>query len=148
MFFTYHLYMHIYIYHSANGPWDKSLNVIFPTKHLSPESLKFSHWLSEIYIYISTGEIRFSPGLQGRRSSLLKNIPVFPGKTVDLLPLWIFWDFLAGLQRSRPRIIAPFISLGEGVPLYLPSLRLTNLAWKKGWETTFLLGKPIFRSYV
>ena len=26
---------------------DKSLNFIFPTKHVIPESLKFSHWLSE-----------------------------------------------------------------------------------------------------
>ena len=36
--------------HSANGPWDKSLNFIFPTKHviIIPESLKFSHWLSEL----------------------------------------------------------------------------------------------------
>ena len=33
--------------HSANGPWDKSLNCIFPSKHVIPESLKFSHWLSE-----------------------------------------------------------------------------------------------------
>ncbi len=29
-------------------PWDKSLNFIFPTKHVIPESLKFSHWLSEL----------------------------------------------------------------------------------------------------
>ncbi len=33
--------------YSANGPWDKGLNFIFPTKHVIPESLKFSHWLSE-----------------------------------------------------------------------------------------------------
>ena len=26
---------------------NKSLNFIFPTKHVIPESLKFSHWLSE-----------------------------------------------------------------------------------------------------
>ena len=32
--------------HSASGPWDKSLNFFFP-KHVIPESLKFSHWLSE-----------------------------------------------------------------------------------------------------
>ena len=32
-------------------PEDKSLNFIFPTKHVIPESLKFSYWLSE-YIYI------------------------------------------------------------------------------------------------
>ena len=31
--------------HSANGPWDKSLFFSFPTKHVTPESLKFSHWL-------------------------------------------------------------------------------------------------------
>ncbi len=37
--------------HSANGPWDKSLNFTFPTKHVIPESLKFSHWLSEILLY-------------------------------------------------------------------------------------------------
>ena len=34
--------------HSANGPWDKGLNFNFPTKHVIPESLKFSHWLSEM----------------------------------------------------------------------------------------------------
>ena len=28
-------------------PEIKSLNFIFPTKHVIPESLKFSHWLSE-----------------------------------------------------------------------------------------------------
>ena len=28
-------------------PEDKSLNYIFPTKHVIPKSLKFSHWLSE-----------------------------------------------------------------------------------------------------
>ena len=33
--------------HSANGPWDKSLKFIFPTKHVIPETLKSSHWLSE-----------------------------------------------------------------------------------------------------
>ena len=33
---------------SLAGPWDKSLNFIVPTKHVIPESLKFSHWLSEI----------------------------------------------------------------------------------------------------
>ena len=31
-------------------PEIKSLNFIFPTKHVIPESLKFSHWLSEDYI--------------------------------------------------------------------------------------------------
>ena len=36
--------------HSANGPWDKSLNFFFPTKHVIPESLKFSHWLSGLYL--------------------------------------------------------------------------------------------------
>ena len=29
-------------------PEKKSVNFIFPTKHVIPESLKFSHWLSEI----------------------------------------------------------------------------------------------------
>ncbi len=28
-------------------PEKKSLNFIFPTKYVIPESLKFSHWLSE-----------------------------------------------------------------------------------------------------
>ena len=31
--------------HSANGPWDKRLKLIFPTKHVIPETLKSSHWL-------------------------------------------------------------------------------------------------------
>ena len=30
-------------------PWDKSFYLIFPTKHVIPQSLKFSHWLSEVY---------------------------------------------------------------------------------------------------
>ncbi len=34
--------------HSANGPWKKSLNFIFPTKYVILKSLKFSHWLSEM----------------------------------------------------------------------------------------------------
>ena len=37
--------------HSANESWDKSLNFIFPTKHVIPESLKFSHWLPEKNLY-------------------------------------------------------------------------------------------------
>ena len=31
----------------ANGPWNKSLNFIFPTKYVIPKSLKVSHWLSK-----------------------------------------------------------------------------------------------------
>ena len=33
--------------HLANGPWEKSLNFIFPTKYVIPKSLKFSHWPSK-----------------------------------------------------------------------------------------------------
>ena len=33
--------------HLANGPWNKSLNFIFPTKYVIPKSLKFSHWPSK-----------------------------------------------------------------------------------------------------
>ena len=33
----------------------KSLNFIFPTKHVIPESLKFSHWLSE---YTARGPLK------------------------------------------------------------------------------------------
>ncbi len=29
-------------------PEKKSLNFIFPTKYVTPKSLKFSHWLSEL----------------------------------------------------------------------------------------------------
>ncbi len=32
--------------YSAKGPWNKSLNFIFPTKYGIPKSLKVSHWLS------------------------------------------------------------------------------------------------------
>ena len=38
--------------HSANGSWDKSLNFIFPIKRVIPESLKFSHWLSEMWVQL------------------------------------------------------------------------------------------------
>ena len=31
----------------ANGPWNKSLNFIFPSKYVIPKSLKFSHWPSK-----------------------------------------------------------------------------------------------------
>ena len=50
--------------HSANGPWDKSLNFIFPTKHVITESLKFSHWLSESWLQnVRTSQIQenYSP---------------------------------------------------------------------------------------
>ena len=40
------------ITHLANGPWDKSLNYIFPTKYVIPKSLKFSHWPSKINMII------------------------------------------------------------------------------------------------
>ncbi len=33
--------------HSAKGPWNKSLNFIFPIKYVTPKSLKVGHWLSE-----------------------------------------------------------------------------------------------------
>ncbi len=32
--------------YSAKGPWNKSLNFIFPTKYVIPKSLKVGHWLS------------------------------------------------------------------------------------------------------
>ena len=51
------LFAHIRVGHTAfltkssltqpMDPEDKSLNFIFPTKHVIPKSLKFSHWLSE-----------------------------------------------------------------------------------------------------
>ena len=37
-------------------PGKKSLNFIFPTKYVIPESLKFSHWPSK-YIVYSTGKL-------------------------------------------------------------------------------------------
>ena len=33
--------------YSAKGPWNKSLNFIFPTKHGIPKSLKVGHWQSQ-----------------------------------------------------------------------------------------------------
>ena len=36
------------ISHLANGPWNKSLNFIFPTRYVIPKRLKFSHWPSKI----------------------------------------------------------------------------------------------------
>ena len=33
--------------HSAKGPWNKSLNFIFPIRYVIPKSLKVGHWLSE-----------------------------------------------------------------------------------------------------
>ncbi len=55
------VYIHNYIYiysfdnvslftYSAKGPWNKSLNSIFPTKYGIPKSLKVSHWLSEFIL--------------------------------------------------------------------------------------------------
>ena len=40
-------YLYIYIPHLANGPWNRSLNFIFPTKDVIPKSLKFSYWPSK-----------------------------------------------------------------------------------------------------
>ena len=37
-----------FISYSAKGPWNKSLNFIFPIKYVIPKSLKVSHWLSQI----------------------------------------------------------------------------------------------------
>ena len=39
-------------------PEKKSLNFIFPTKYVIPESLKFSHWLSETPPFFWGGRIR------------------------------------------------------------------------------------------
>ncbi len=33
--------------HSAKGPWNKSLNFIFPIEYVIPKGLKVGHWLSE-----------------------------------------------------------------------------------------------------
>ncbi len=33
--------------HLANGPWNKSLNFIFPIEYVIPKSWKFSHWPSK-----------------------------------------------------------------------------------------------------
>ena len=39
--------------HSAKGPWNKSLNFIFPIKYVIPKSLKVGHSLSELnYIFL------------------------------------------------------------------------------------------------
>ena len=35
--------------HSAIGPWNKSLNCIFPIKYVIPKSLKVTHWLSQYH---------------------------------------------------------------------------------------------------
>ena len=40
--------------HLANGPWNKSLNFIFPTKYAISKGLKFSHWPSK-YQYLIEG---------------------------------------------------------------------------------------------
>ncbi len=32
--------------HSAKGPWNKSLNCIFPIRYVIPKSLKVGHWLN------------------------------------------------------------------------------------------------------
>ena len=34
------------------GPWNKSLNFIFPTKYVIPKSLKVSHWLSKLLLFL------------------------------------------------------------------------------------------------
>ena len=39
MFRFLEVYMYIHT-HLANGPWNKSLNFIFPTKYVTPKSLK------------------------------------------------------------------------------------------------------------
>ncbi len=65
--------------HSANGPWNKSLNFIFPTKYVIPKSLKFSHWPSKkdvIYMIFFTppkfnSKKPWKMGGKGRRSGFL-----------------------------------------------------------------------------
>ena len=37
--------------HLANGPWNKSSNFIFPTKHVIPKSSKFGHWPSKFLFW-------------------------------------------------------------------------------------------------
>ncbi len=71
-------------------PENKSLNCNFPTKHVIPESLKFSHWLSEYsylllmrkgYPYLQrTAKSPWNIGLSPKEDNSSPNHPLFLGK--------------------------------------------------------------------
>ena len=80
------------ISYSAKGPWNKSLNSIFPTTYVITKSLKVGHWLSQISGLIESwycwGTILILPtnwygtvtvdGSEIRRSPVdMVNIPLF-----------------------------------------------------------------------
>ena len=67
---------------SRPGPWeDKSLNLIFPTNHVIPEGLKFSHWLSK---YQNLGQN--SPGPTKKKSQVMWSLSLAPLFVQHTLP--------------------------------------------------------------
>ena len=45
----------------ARGPLNKRVNFIFPTKYVTPKSLKASHWLSQINLALSCQLVSYDP---------------------------------------------------------------------------------------
>ncbi len=124
-------------------PEKKSLNFIFPTKHVIPKSLKFSNWLSQPFFSITpsfqhlfVGEIFRSrvasaapsfvtqpgPPLQAIRASSPFPLPRYPGHHV-LLP-----QLCSEKIRRKNRVKIGFLSARwfKPWPFYPRSLEVTN----------------------
>ena len=68
--------------HLANGPWNKSLNFIFPTQYVIPKSSKFSHWPSKSTLIsqpFSRGGTN-KPPCHGLLQDGGKDQPMFPNR--------------------------------------------------------------------
>ena len=74
-------------------PEDKSLNFIFPTKHVIPKSLKFSHWLSEI------------TGSEGLEAHLLFGNTTGMSRLLELIGSMVSnWGYSLGLPTIDPKL--------------------------------------------
>ena len=93
--------------HSAKGPWNKSLNFIFPIKYVIPKSLKVGHSLSEyrrnMFYY---GESRRVPDI----------LRLVTDRCFKLIGIWVKW----GVNTEAP------VWLDHGNPARSPGLKPLN----------------------
>ena len=90
--------------HLANGPWNKSLNFIFPTKYVIPKSLKFSLWPSKFWLSVS-------------RFSSVVGSPNFE---------WYWWS--PWHPKSNPRLLSCIVITG---PIFQPR-NISNISPSQG----------------
>ena len=90
--------------HLANGPWNKSLNFIFPTKYVIPKSLKFSHWPSKKMSCLKPWQFRFFESAKHPNSPTIASLSCWfcrPG----MQKMRVFVGLLNAFRQIIPHIV-------------------------------------------